>query len=267
MRICMLLAIMMLPVTSPVIAGSGDIELPIKVMIVGTYHMSNPGRDVHNVQAADVLTPERQAELERISNGLAAFKPTVVAVEWPEDIVNERYAQYMDGTLEPSRNEVVQLGFRLASQVGLKRVHGIDVDGDFPYQELVQWVEENGRADDLRVLNKTIGKHVEKITRMQQDSITGTLRKMNAPEEVERGQGFYMEKLRFGSGAEQPGANLLRAWAGRNYEICARLLQSIRPGDRVVVIYGAGHTYYLQRCAIDVPNVELVQVNDFLPTS
>ena len=85
------------------------------VMIVGGYHMSNPGHDLHDVHADDVLAPRRQKEIVAITNALARFHPTKVAVEWDAPVVAERYPKYLAGTLPPSRNEVVQLGFRLAN--------------------------------------------------------------------------------------------------------------------------------------------------------
>lgn len=36
-------------------------QSPAKVMIVGTFHLDNPGRDVFNVQVDDVLAKKRQA--------------------------------------------------------------------------------------------------------------------------------------------------------------------------------------------------------------
>ena len=51
----------------------------VEVMILGTYHMSNPGRDLHNMRADDVLAPKRQSELEAVASGLAlsgSWKPS-----------------------------------------------------------------------------------------------------------------------------------------------------------------------------------------------
>src|SRR5688500_15894971 len=96
-------------------------DAPARVMIVGTYHFSNPGHDQHNVVSDDVLEPARQKELEAIGAALARFAPTRVAVEWPKDVVDERYAKFRAGTLAPSRNEVVQLGFRVAERAQLER--------------------------------------------------------------------------------------------------------------------------------------------------
>lgn len=77
-----------------------------QVMLVGTYHFSSPGKDIHNVKAVDVLAAE-------------------------------------------SRNEVVQLGFRLARERGLQTVHGLDVAGDFPFEAIVAWAQEHGRASEI----------------------------------------------------------------------------------------------------------------------
>ena len=43
-------------------AGCGPAE--VQVMLLGTYHFANPGRDVIKQDIDDVLQPKRQAELE-----------------------------------------------------------------------------------------------------------------------------------------------------------------------------------------------------------
>src|SRR5580692_7164573 len=109
-------------------------QAPVQVMIVGTFHMANPGHDMHNLHADDVLAPGRQTELAAIATALDRFHPTKVAVEWPKGGVEEQYPQYLAGTLPPSRNEVVQLCFRLAKLARAQGAYGIDADGDFPYE-------------------------------------------------------------------------------------------------------------------------------------
>src|SRR5690606_24846577 len=167
--------------------------------------------------------------------------------------------------LPPSTNEVVQLGFRLASQRGLDKVHGIDVPGDFPYEAVMAWAQANGRQDDLQAVMTQVQSIVEGMTAAQAtQGIGGVLRGMNTPEAINESHGFYAEMLRFGAGDEQPGVALNAAWAERNLAICARLLQALQPGDRAVVFYGHGHAYLLNRCLAETPGVELVQANDYL---
>ena len=241
-------------------------EAPVQVLLVGTYHFGNPGRDQHNVQSDDVLLPERQAQLAAIDAAIAKFQPTRVAVEWPKAVVDERYAKFLAGTLEPSRNEVVQLGFRVAKTAGLARVDGIDVDGDFPYEPVQAWAAKHGMTPRLDAVGALTEARVQEITKLQQDgTIAATLRDMNRPEAIAADFAFYGDLLRYGSGDEQPGANLLASWTRRNIEICARLVQATKPGDHVVVFYGAGHAHLLRSCVRDVPGFALVEANDFLP--
>jgi len=54
---------------------------PAQVMMLGTYHFGNPGQDLHNMKADNVLTPKKQAELADVAARLARFKPTEIAVE------------------------------------------------------------------------------------------------------------------------------------------------------------------------------------------
>jgi hypothetical protein len=85
------------------------------VLVLATYHMSNPGRDVMNVQSDDVLTEKRQKEILDFVNLLKRFKPTRIAVEMPfgSTKLDEQYARYLRGDYQLIRNEIDQIGFRL----------------------------------------------------------------------------------------------------------------------------------------------------------
>ena len=239
---------------------------PAKVMIVGTFHLDNPGRDVFNVQVDDVLVEKRQAELAAIAKALARFEPTEVMVEWPEAMTNERYASYRAGKLPPSRNEVVQLGFRLAALRKLERVRGIDVGGEFPFDPVKAYANSHGMAPRLDAALAGAGKEVQALSqRVRTGSLGSVLRYMNTPPRALENHGFYMDMLRYGDGDTQPGVRLVSAWYARNLAICARLLQTLPAGGRAVVFYGEGHAYLLRQCVIEAPDVDLVEANDYLP--
>src|SRR5262249_4662206 len=86
------------------------------LMILGSYHMSNPGLDAVNVRADDVRSPKRQAEIADVAKALGRFRPTKVALESPFKGSPEpaRYADYLKGKYELAADEREQLGFRLA---------------------------------------------------------------------------------------------------------------------------------------------------------
>lgn len=237
----------------------------IRVMLVATYHFSNPGQDLNNVEAVDVLADARQEQIAEVVGKLARFEPTRVAVEWPANLVDERYTQYRAGTLPVSRNEVVQLGFRLAKLLDLPDVNGIDVDGNFPFEPVMAWARAHGREWQIEEALAAARVEVGKISALQkQTTIAGVLRYINSPESIGRNHAFYPPMLTMGAGEDQPGVALLAAWQARNLAICARLLQAARPGDRVVTFYGQGHIHLLQQCLEDQPAVELIDALDYL---
>jgi hypothetical protein len=236
-----------------------------QVMLVGTYHFSNPGKDLNNVKAVDVLAADRQREIGKVVTALARFAPTKVAVEWPAQVVQERYPKFRDGQLPESSNEVVQLGFRLARERALPAVLGLDVEGDFPFEAVAAWAGNHGRKSEIDAAMAAGAKEVEHISSLQdQTSIGGVLRHLNTQASIARNHAFYPPMLTLGAGDDQPGVKLLAAWYERNLAICARLLQQVAPGDRIVAFYGQGHIYLLQQCLREQPGVELVDPLSYL---
>jgi len=251
----------------PIAAAAEPPAKPIDVMVVGVFHMSNPGRDLHNLKVDDVLEPKRQGEIAALTGALARFKPTKVGVEWPTDLVAERYKQYLAGTLAPSRNEVVQLGFRLAKTVGAE-VYSLDADGDFPYDRLKNFAETHGFSRLLDDANAAIQDQVDEQARLlAKKGVSADLRFLNEPTRLANDNAFYRNMLRIGLGGDQPGADLTASWYHRNFLICAKLLQLAKSGDRVVVFFGSGHAFLLRQCVTETPGFKLIEPNDYLPAS
>ena len=66
--------------------------------------------------------------------------------------------------------------------------------------------------------------------------------------------------LGFGDQKEQPGADLNAAWYLRNAKIFAKLTQIAQPGDRVLVVFGAGHAFWLRHFAEHTPGLITLQL-------
>lgn len=253
-----------------ILAASARAETPVEVMILGTYHMANPGLDLHNVKADDVLAEDRQQQLQAVADGLARFNPNRVAVERNVDDQPGRtvpaYHDYLAGKRNESRNEIDQIAFRLAEKLNLAEVHGIDVDGDFPYAAVEAFARKSGRYAELEKASKETEERINAFNLSQRTSTIGQLlHALNTPQAIRDDSSFYMNMLFMGDGKEQPGAELVGQWTRRNLQICARLAQMVKPGDRVVVVYGAGHSALLRQCVMDMPNWKLVEANDYLP--
>ncbi|MDG2522820.1 DUF5694 domain-containing protein [Caulobacter segnis] len=241
---------------------------PVEVMVVGTFHMANPGADISNAKFEDVLSPKQQAGVVKTVDALAKFKPTRIAVEWPQKVTAERYAQYQQDGLKghrSERNEVVQLGYRLAKQTGAA-IEGVDVDGQFPYGPVMAYAEAHGQKPMLDAHRaKTDAEMKAREALFAKGGTSAVLRQMNTPAAIKADHDFYRQIGLIGGGDDQPGAALLTGWYERNFKICARMLQSAKPGDRIVVIYGAGHAHLLRQCVSETPGFKLVEPNAWLP--
>jgi len=242
---------------------------PIQVMVLGVYHFSNPGHDIHNTKADDVTTPQRQAELAEVATRLLRFKPTRIALEDDADAPGLTYAKYhafVPTDLGKDRNERVQLGFRIARAAGLPEVHAIDADGDFPYDKVEAFAAQTaaGKAR-FAAIGQQIEASISEFSALQKArSVAALLAWHNEPARIRMMHTLYNAVLAFGDAASQPGAELNAAWYLRNARIFAKLTQIAKPGDRVIVVFGAGHAYWLRHFVETTPGFQLVEPARYL---
>jgi len=238
-----------------------------EVLVLGVYHMANPGRDIFNMKADDVLAPKRQAEIAELVAVLKRFAPTKVAVEadfWNEDVA-KRYADYVAGQHELSRNETEQVGFRLAKELGHKAVYPVDVEGDFPYLRLLNYAKGKGRAKELEAMQSEVGAMVKaQDAYLASHSILETLVYMNDDEKVADDVGFYYRQAHVGEPGDWAGADLVADWFRRNVRIYANLVGlASSPNERVLAIFGAGHLGWLRQDVANDPTLRLRKLADF----
>lgn len=239
-----------------------------EVLLLGSYHMDNPGRDLHNTKADDVLAPQRQTEIEELTNVLARFRPNKIAIEWDagdQPRLDQIYAEYLAGHHQLTRDERQQVAMRLAKLAGLKKLYAIDTMWDFPYGSLVNWAKANGRSAELQAIDR-MGEEQSKAEEdyLRSHTILEVFRHMNSPEYVAGNGAVYARLGHFGDDNDPAGARLLTRWYERNTFILTSLLGVIEPGDRVLVLYGAGHQTLLRRFIADDPTLKLRTLDDLL---
>ena len=238
-----------------------------EVLVLGTYHMANPGRDIFNTQADDVLAAKRQAEIAQVIEVLKRFNPTKIAVEATagEERIPKRYADYLAGKYELTRNEIDQLGLRLAKELGHKTVHAVDADGEFPFPRLVKYAKATGREKELDALLADVKKMVETSNAyLGSHTILETLLYLNSDAKVAEDVGFYYRQAQFGEPWDWAGADLVADWFRRNMRIYTNVMQLVEsPNERVLVIYGSGHTGWLQQAFGGNPNLRLRKLGEF----
>ena len=258
----LLLGALVLPLA--VGAQSGRAE----IMILGTYHMANPGHDVHNLQADDVLAPKRQQEIAQLIEVLKRFQPTKIAIEAHvgSQRIGQQYADYLAGKYELTRNEDDQIGFRLAKELGHTTIYAVDEDGDFPYYRLLNYVKANGLKDKFDAAEARTAAQVKALSDLlQSHTVLEAMQHINADSTVAKNVGWYYEAVRFGDPYDYAGPDLVALWFQRNIRIYRNIVSLIAsPNERILVIYGYGHLGWLRQDVANDPAVQLRKLGDFV---
>ena len=245
----------------------------IQVMVLGTYHFNNPGLDVVNMASDDVLAENRQAELRLLADRLSQFQPTVIAVEkvrTEEDFIDPGYAGFTETDLETQRNEIVQIGYRVANKLGIDRVYSVDEqDGEiafFPFDTVQRYAQETGQSEYIEKLIASLQEDAGGMMKdMEGTSLLELLARHNDVDLTNRMHSeFYYSLMKLADADNHPGAALNYGWYARNALIFSNIAANTRPGDRVLVIYGAGHNYWLRHFVEATPGFQLVDPLPYL---
>lgn len=232
-----------------------------KLVVLGSYHMANPGRDVAKSKVIDVSTPERQKQIIQLVEKLKRYNPTKIAVEINSEkdaVTQENYRKYVNDDYQLSKNESEQIGFRLAKELNLEKVYCIDWNGspvgdisNYDYESFAgKDAELNKFLKDYRAnLQKRVSGIDEKLLNL---SVVDQYIYLNQPQQIEESHAGYFNYLRIGRGREYVGANYLSHWYGRNMKIFANLIRlTDSSNDRILIIYGSGHAKLLNQFAAE----------------
>lgn len=265
--------VLLVALASAVLAAAGKPAPKAELMVLGVMHFDNPGRDIANVKIEDVLTPQRQREINAVVDALARYRPNHVAIEWDageQAKLDRRYADYRAGRYVLSRDERDQIGLRLAAKLNLPSIEaadwnqeppGKDEDYDFP-----GWLKAHGREQDWISFQAAGQRDADIETKQNRcTSVSGWLRRLADPGTLDRLERPYYQIATFGDQKQNPGAAWVGAWHARNLRILANLLPFARPGDRTIAIFGAGHFRLLQTYGTASGNFTAVDPRRYLP--
>lgn len=237
------------------------------VMILATYHMANPGLDLVKVEIRDTLSPVRQREIADVVDRLAAFRPTVVAVEEvPEkSTIAARVERFRNDGYTLTASESDQIALRLARRDPKLRVVPFDHPAPFPFEAIFRDAQAAGQTSVLsgfQAMTEGIGRRTAEVD--ARHTVAEILAMMNEPSYLEFTQRAYVGLVGVADG--RAGADLLGHWYGRNIQMFRHLRQALkRPDDRMLVIVGASHAPILRQLVRDSGAVDLVEAGDYLP--
>jgi hypothetical protein len=248
---------------------------PPELLILGLPHFGNPGRDIANSHVEDVRTAARQREIDAVVTGLARFRPTRVAVEWPAEEqakLDRRYADYRAGRYKLTTNEVDQIGLKLAARLGLPRVEAIDWNDEPPGKDddydFVSWAKAHRRGADWTAFERQSQFRADARSRLMACTPISTwLRQYNTAEYRRNDQRAYYRIAEFGDLTANPGAAWVGVWYARNLRIVENLRHIARSGDRILAVYGAGHGFLLDQQARESGSFRVMDTLAYLPKS
>ncbi|MCJ8190159.1 DUF5694 domain-containing protein [Sphingomicrobium aestuariivivum] len=252
-------------------AQDGDVE----VMVLGMYHLANPGLDMINVDAGDVLEPQAQAELAALNASLATWQPTKILVEDMSDAGDLSIADYRDNAekrIAEERSETYQVGYRLGQMLGHADIYGFDEQptGDepayFPMGPVQAWVEANDKQGEFGALLGWAQAFIEgEMAKTADCTIAEKLLMHNDSALMRQGhEKLYYGFLDYGDGTDQPGAELNAYWYMRNAKMFGKAMLVVEPGDRVLIIVGSGHKYWLDHFVDAMPGYRGVDATPYL---
>lgn len=262
----------------------------VRVMVVGTFHMDNPGLDEANVNADDVLSDRRQAELRELMDRLAEWEPGRIAVERPynrTDEVNARYQEYRSGDRAfdreetfpaphpdrtesdtECRSEVVQVGFRLADRLDHESIGAIDEHPDEarydpdPFEERdVDAARKTGvTVQDPQVIER------EQTERLASSRIPEYLAWINSESELRVNHDLMFDRGIRGADAAFGSPIALAYWYDRNLRMVHHLWRTMASEDtRILLLVGSGHVRVLRHLLTESPMFCPVSPLPYLP--
>ena len=224
----------------------------VQVMTLGVFHFAYPNLDAVTVDAEDqisVLEEPYQSEIISISRAIEKFNPTIVCVETVPDRqqhIDSIYLSYLAGSSEPERNEIYQLGFRIAGNLNLPGVYCVD-DWGRPYDNINELFQDSVRLSRLGDYYRNSPDSIYRVPTFSGriSSIIDELIRLNNPEYLSDRLSIYL--LNPFKYEEEPGDFTgvdfeTGRWYNRNLRIF-RNIQRIRqgPDDRILLIIGAEH--------------------------
>lgn len=249
---------------------------PIKVLFLGTTHLDNPGRDAINPEVPDVLTDQKQQELQEVRDALAEFNPNKVALEVQrkhQAAFDSLYQKFRAGKLDTfstgdfvsKRSEQFQIGFKLAGRLGHDHVYAVDHYIPMNMGKVMEFAKKH-EPEFLEYFKRyKNSNHVKK-----QDSLlqNGTLLElyqyMNTEQSVKMYHEPYVRSLSLANDTSFVGADVTADYHRRNLRIFANLMKMAEPGDRIFIMFGAGHSPFLRPLLKDSPRIEFVDPMDYL---
>lgn len=249
----------------------GNMKEKAKVLLLGTYHFNKGQGHLIDMEPGDITTDNKQHEINDVIQKLLEFKPNKIAVEANrEKELNRVFLEFcIDKSIKfndviSHRSEIVQIAFRLADKLNHKRIYPVDIPVHLP-EDVFEYAENKCPSIYEEFTNRANEYALYQNNLMQKCTVGEILKNLNNPTRIESEHSdLYLFSNQVGAGDTYYGVNLLTEWYRRNLYIFANIQDIAKPGDRILVLYGAGHCKILRSFIKDYSEFEFVDPLDYL---
>ena len=257
-----------------------------KVLLLGTFHFAYPNADILKFEdKVDMLSERRQAEIAEVVGRLLTFHPNKVALEGrleDDTDVNQGYQAYRAGDFQLTVAEHHQLGFQVAAKMNHDRVYMIDELRGRPYmqdEELFQYArkrlgEAGAGLSEMQLWYSLqegcVPEYAKRLMSyygrmLAKQTLREHLLFLDSDERCAADHGLYLSWADSDPGDYTMPDHVAGWWYARNLRIFANLKRITEsPDDRILVIFGAGHTPILKHLLSCSPKHELVDLRTYL---
>ncbi|UFH57505.1 DUF5694 domain-containing protein [Spirosoma sp. KNUC1025] len=258
-----------------------------QIMIVGSDHLTQLYKS--DMPNTDVLLAKQQEQMKGFTQLLIPYQPDLIMVEvlpGEQPRLDSLYTLYRHDKLkldqlEDGRSEVYQLAFRLAKQLGLSKVHGVNAPGGTSQAILDNGDNISLYKDEGIALRKTVLAQV-KLLQEGSLSIINYLRFINQPQTYNKVHHLrYITPARVRNGTfKNPdamvdtafinpsyiGAELISVFKNRDYKVYSNIVttQLRTKAKRALLLIGAAHIGSLQSIFRDDTDYKLVDTTTYL---
>lgn len=230
------------------------------VLVMGVFHFR---------YVDDILEPYRQKEIQELSQRIAEFRPTKVCVEEVlerNDELNKEYQKFLSGDSELLADEIQQLGYRIARDLGHEQIYATDyMHLDQADKDLLERGFEEAEKKQPELYNES-NEWVERLHKMfKPGTVLEMIRNNNDDELNAFDHQYYIRyRARFGEYPDYIGSFWLRWWYMRNLIIYSNIARLATEDDRILVIYGSSHNYLLKQFIRESGLFELEHIDRYL---
>lgn len=223
-----------------------------KMMTLGVFHFAYHNLDAVKTVDQDkisVLEEPFQSEIVAISEAIAEYKPTIIAIEVTPDkqsAMDSLYSLYKNHQFDLKKDEIYQLGFRIGRYFNLPQIHCVN-DWGRHYESIDQIFKDSTRAAKFEqyYLNSPDSVYQTPGSSKRVSSIIDELLVLNDPDQIkDRLSVYLLNPFKY---EEEPGDFTgvdfeTGRWFSRNLRIF-RNIQRIPhdANDRILLIIGREH--------------------------